>query len=170
MTYSECSNEVLTIARDLIAENHPHLESANIGFIFREEAAQSKGKSVYVRARKPPAWFEVFEEYDFIIEIAEDIYSQLPSERREALIDYALSFCGMGANGWVIKAPDFEGFRGNIARFGFWNHDLLQAASTFKEAQLRLPQMEIGTPDGKLTKVDPLKFERATREATGEQA
>lgn len=167
-TYTETPTEVLSKARDLINEHHPHLELANIGFIFRDEPASSKGKSVYVQVRRPPAWFVVFEEYDFIIEIAESYYADLSDERRDALIDHALCFCSWSdKSGWKIRPFDFEGFASNIDRFGFWHGDLLSAASTFRSAQEKLPGIEIGTP-GNLKAVDPLKYQAKVREASGE--
>jgi len=167
--FTECPPEILSIAWDLINRHHDHLREARIGFIFRDEAQQSKGRTVFVSVRKPPLWLEAFDasfEYDFIIEIAENIYAELKGERREALIDYALCHCGMGKNGWVIIAPDIEGYKGNVDRYGFWNSELLKAADTFRNAQMRLPNIEMGTR-GNMKAVDPLAWEEMTHEAEG---
>lgn len=174
--YTEVPNEVITIAQELVETRHDHLVTASIGFIFRKEAQQSRGKQVWCSVRKPPAWhkglvknnpdFEELE-YDFVVEIAEDIFADLTSERRKALVDYALCHCGRSKNGnWRINPPDVEGFNRNIQEYGFWNAELLSAAHSFREIQESLPGIEMGTP-GNLRKVDPLKFEAAALDPEG---
>lgn len=152
--YSEAPNQVLSIAQEVIDSWHPHLKEARIGFIFRDEAAKSKGKTVFATARKPPGWLIVFEDYDFIIEIAEDIWKDLTSKRRLALIDHELCHCIYDDGKAGIMGHDFEEFTQIIERHGLWNYDLLTAGPKFMEAtQLELPTIE--TKDGKVSAISP---------------
>jgi putative metallopeptidase len=79
------AHEVAEIARDLIYDFHPHLGSARIRYIFRNEIAEDPGKLVYGKARKIGglnAWLATedrgYEEEEpepfFVIEIAEPIW------------------------------------------------------------------------------------------------
>lgn len=142
-SYFEASNEVVTIAEGLIELYHPHLMDARIGFLFRDEAATSKGKKVYATARKPPGWMTVFNDYDFIIEIAEDTWKDLTVPRRKALIDHELSHCFGYEGKFSVVAHDFEEFNQILERHGLWNWDLMTAEPKFKKAaQIELPLSE----------------------------
>ncbi len=94
-TYFEVPNEIYTIAQDLIPEHHPHLQDAAIKFIYRAEAWNSQGNITSVGVSRPSEKSKVAfdHDFDFLVEIAEDTYSDMSAERREALLDFALCHC-----------------------------------------------------------------------------
>ena len=133
--YTKCSETVLNMAERIIEQYHPSLYKANIGFLFRDEAQISKGKYVYATAKKAPAWVQPYAELDFLIVIAEDIWSTLTTERRKALIDHELCHCAFVEGKAVIWGHDFEEFHAIIERRGLWNQDLFTAKEKFASAQ-----------------------------------
>lgn len=158
-TYSQASNEVLTIANQLINQYHEHLATANIGFIFRDKATTSKGKTVYATTKKPPSWLSVYKELHFLIEIAQDEWTKLMTDQRIALIDHELCHCGFDPDDedktWII-GHDVEEFREIIGRHGFWNASLLKSSKTFKDVlQTKLDGFEAKIDNGEVIAVDP---------------
>jgi len=154
--YTEAPTEVIEIAQELIDAYHPHLKEARIGFIMRETHKKSKGKSIMGTARKPPAWLNVFEELDFIIELAEDIYAALSPERRRALIDHELCHCGMGEQPY-IKPHDIEEFTDIIERYGDWSMDIMLTRRAFQRSEQKTLEgfeLEIGH-EGKVVPIQP---------------
>jgi len=170
-TYSEVTNEVLTIAREVIDEYHHPLKEANIGFIFQEKATTSKGKTVYATAKKPPGWLSGFPdwEYDFVIVIAEDIWSHLADERKRALIDHELCHCRFEDGKASIRAHDVEEFSQIVERHGLWNQDLyLIAPKIEKAAQLELGISEKEEHQGKLEAIPVSELVEKSVEAINE--
>lgn len=147
--YTKASQAVINIAKDLINRYHRELGAADIGFIFRDEATTSKGKTVFAKAWKPPAWLQAYKTLDFIIEIAEDIWNDLDTDRRIALIDHELCHCDNLGDTPSLRAHDVEEFTEIIERHGFWNRDLMSAAPRIRGA------VQLAEKKGSVTKIDP---------------
>lgn len=137
--WSEASDSVLVVARELIDEFHQHLREATIAFIYRNEAAISKGRKVYAQVQKVPDRWKVLldDEYDILIWISKEDWDARTSSWREALIDHELSHCTVGENGFTTTGHDFEGFKDVVERHGLWNYDLLTVGEQIR--QLKLP-------------------------------
>ncbi len=99
--------EVAKLARPLIRDHHRHLVDVRIEYVMRDEAATSKGQTVWGKARKVGglnafiarenhALDEDLAEPDpfFVIEIAEDIWVTLNGRQKVALVDHELSHLG----------------------------------------------------------------------------
>jgi len=144
---------VRKIAEKLITKHHTHLadDGVRIEYVFRSDAAMSNGKTVLGKARKisglnaflsSDGQVETFEEtlYDFfVIEIAEEPWSNMADEQREALVDHELMHCVTDYDeddNLVLKmrAHDVEEFGVIIKRHGLWREDLDEFAESMAEA------------------------------------
>ncbi len=141
--------DVAEIARHLISkvEQHHELVNAHIEYVFIDEAPESKGRTIWGRARKVSglnaylarqheasedgADFEPPESF-FVIEISHDIWEHLRDDQRTALVDHELSHCvasyntKTGVYDLATRSHDLEEFLGIVARHGLWKTDVQQ--------------------------------------------
>lgn len=155
--WAEASPEVIHLAEDLIALHHPTLRSARVGFLFREEAPESKGRSTWCKAQKVADNIRAYVDLDFIVWIAEDVWNRLSSERRAALIDHALCHCWIGPNGPTLIQPDIVEFTQVIERHGFWTQELyrVQRIAEREAEQLAMFPDPEPEPAGAVVAVQP---------------
>ncbi|QIN79622.1 hypothetical protein GBA65_15050 [Rubrobacter marinus] len=138
------------VADRLIGEHHGHLQGVTVTAVFVDKVPTSKGRQVWARAKKIGGLnaFLIFAEsvrrfaspteaheygdqpHDlFVLEVAEDAWSKLTEEGREALIDEALCSCEIewdeeGNTKLAVVGPDVSGFRDVVKRHGLWREDL----------------------------------------------
>lgn len=97
------AREVERIVRDLIADHYAHLHGIRISCVFLSKTPKSKGRDVWARAKKIsglPAFLSdengMSAEYDemppdfFVIEVSEEIWTNLTESQRRALVDEQL--------------------------------------------------------------------------------
>lgn len=138
--WDAASEEVLEMAAELIAQHHPTLGVARIGFLFRSEAGRNGHKRVLGQASKVTAkWQPLLDQpLDFIIWLAADYWlgEATPLQKR-ALLDHELSHCTM-RDGYepVIRPHDVEEFAHIIERYGYWRDDLLPVGRAFEQHAL----------------------------------
>ena len=129
------------------------LDGFMVAYLFREEAAKSKGKLQLGKATCPGGVTtflleEMFgETVDFLIEIAEDLWKGLSSSQREALLDHELAHCTYkedksGTHLPSIRGHDVEEFREVLKRRGVWNADL--GGFVAECQQIKLPLEAVG--------------------------
>lgn len=124
-TFTEASSEVIHLAEDLIRKYHPRLEDARIAIAFQDEATKKNGRLELANTSKVQPKSQPFMEYDFLVVVAEDEWTDLSSNAREALIDHELSHMGgNSSDGWKIRHHDIEEFREVLERHGAWNAGL----------------------------------------------
>ena len=134
------STEVLEIAQELIHEYHPSLIEARVAFVFRDKASKSGNKMILGKASKISDKLKVHLDYDFLIWLAEEEYSEMLPEQRRALIDHALSHCSFVDQIPEMRHHDIEEFKGIIERYGFWNISLLEIKPALTNAlQMKMP-------------------------------
>ncbi|MBN1535171.1 MAG: hypothetical protein JW908_00460 [Anaerolineales bacterium] len=138
--WSEVSTDVIDRAEKIMRRHHSELlGEVSIGFVFRSQAVFSMGKLVLAKIAKVPPKLMPFMKYDLIVWIAEDQYSKLSSEQRDALIDHELCHIEYDSvdEKLSLVGHDIEEFHEIIARYGAWNSSL-QYLTTHAE-QLQLP-------------------------------
>jgi predicted metallopeptidase len=134
--------EVEEIAEKLIAEHHPHLADVKIRYVFRDEAAKSRGRTVLGKARKISGLNahlvglvgrnHVDGEVDFfVIEVASDTWRQLDDKQRVALVDHELCHLNIEEpedatkdRKLVLRGHDLEEFTEIVQRHGLWKPDV----------------------------------------------
>ena len=136
--YTEAPSSVIHTAEQLISQYHPHLQDARIAFVMRNEAPVTNGRETMANASKVTAINQTLMEYDFLIWIAEDSWTRITSDQKEALIDHELMHCaGDSRHGWYMRHHDIEEFNDIIERHGMWKKDLVRMANAVR--QLRVP-------------------------------
>lgn len=138
MKWSEVTPDVIEMAQDLINQHHKHLRNARIGFLFREEAPISNGKYTLGKTQKVTDRLKVFMDYDFIIWLAEDKWSELDKPRKLALLDHELCHCLFDGLTAGMRHHDVEEFVEIIDRHGFWTTDLFRVEQIAKAQQMML--------------------------------
>jgi hypothetical protein len=149
-TYTDAP-AVETIARRLISAHHGHLAGVEIRYFFRDTAATSKGKKVLGKARLITGLNALLAEANasstdeadpfFVVEVAEDVWSTLDGDQREALVDHELCHCTLketddGGVKLALRAHDLEEFRGVVERHGLWRTDVEDFAKSLTQQQL----------------------------------
>jgi hypothetical protein len=162
--YTDVPSEVINIAQDMIHQYHSLLEDCNIGFVFRDEASTSGGKTVLASTRKVSDMIKplLSQELDILVVIAEDQWVLLSNEQRRALIDHELCHITPTKNcdGWTTRAHDIEEFQEILDRYGLWKGDLFMAGTSMAKAvQLKMSITSAEkTPNGAVIQVDAEKF------------
>jgi putative metallopeptidase len=129
-------HEAERIARELIQLYHGHLINATILCLTTSQTRKKKGKPVEATTKKTDPLLHHFSEADFIILIDETHWMYLEEDRKRALIDRQLCYCGVDDRGkWVIWPTDVECFIAEITRNGLWREDV----RVFVEAARGIP-------------------------------
>jgi hypothetical protein len=127
------SPELDSLVLATIGSHHPDLADAKIACIFTEKASKSAGRAVPGKLKKfPPrlvALLPIGEEYDYLLEVAFEIWNDYSPHQKNALVHHLLCFAERAEDeeehvSWKIRRPDVEAFISNIREFGNWNTDL----------------------------------------------
>ncbi|MBX3004535.1 MAG: hypothetical protein KF821_01760 [Anaerolineales bacterium] len=143
--FSPAPNEAVGLVERL-AEKHG-LDELRIGVLMRDEAAVVKGREVWAKAYKPPAWAPAFGlDYDLLVELAANKWNVLDRHQREALVDFALCHVQAdydekkGITVYKMVAPDIQAFSSNLQEYGLWYPTAHLGSSTFEDArQVQMP-------------------------------
>lgn len=140
----KADSDVIELVDEAINRWHPALKRARIGVIMREEAQKSDGREVYGKARLVSEIESVYIPFDFIIELAYDLWKRLTGSQRIALIDHELCHCRYWEGKASLRRHDFEEFSVVLKRHGYWWPQAHDVAVTAKQATLWEPNGEGG--------------------------
>jgi hypothetical protein len=91
--------------------------------------------------------------FDFIIVLAEDVWDELSSYQRRALVDHELCHCMVTEKEEQRLVPhDIEMFRKNFERFGFWWPLAEQTEQAFQQ---RFNLEGVARPNGPTEALEP---------------
>jgi len=161
-TWSEASSEVVARAGRLIKEHHLQLNEngVRIGFIFRSEAASSRGRTILGDISKIGDKLRPVLDYDFIVWISEDDYTGLDEQRRDALIDHQLCHIALSdSGGWTVRGHDIEEFNKIIERYGAWNADLYASQLSFAEGMAQMSLPGLPPKEAVVASIDPTQMD-----------
>lgn len=136
---------VEAIANDLIGryEELRHLEKAEFVYVWKRKGGKVKGKLRFGSCQHPTGFLAFFGRADFVVAISADHCrdAALSGAQLEALVYHELCHAGWeiddeGEMAWATVGHDWEGFRGEIERFGLWEPDLERLGETFKQTVL----------------------------------
>lgn len=126
--------EVQDKINELVGNHHPHLADIvyDIVVIFKDKASRKGGYPVLGKTSKAPAILSVLGErqYQFVIEIGNDVWQKLSVEQQLALLDHLLSFIRgeedeqTAEMKYSLAEPDIYYFTEEVARHGYWRPDL----------------------------------------------
>lgn len=112
---------------------HPDLASAKIAPIFKEKATKSNGEPIVGKVSTITSKYEPLldNDYDFMMTIGADVWSELSTKQREGWIDHLLAQCvgeeeeSTGEMKWKTRRPEIVAFSDVVERHGSaWNHNL----------------------------------------------
>jgi len=140
------SQELQDLAKHLIEQNFPTLGILKFAFLFRDKARTLQGKLVPGDTRKSSDRDWSLHQRDFVVEVAEDVWSEATNEFRLAIMDHLLARVGIDFNedGTVrmdettgrIKTynrkPDITEFTEVIQRHGAYYPELREFLDTFQ--------------------------------------
>lgn len=135
--YWKAEQEVVDMANGLIQEHHPYVSELNICYLFRSKHGKRAGKIVAGSCKKENGRAKLLHGFDFIVTIAADIFQEMTSEQREALLLHELLHIGCSENKegemeFRIQPHDFSGFKKVIELYGLWSEDLESLAVTIE--------------------------------------
>ncbi|HED05454.1 MAG TPA: hypothetical protein ENI61_02075 [Ignavibacteria bacterium] len=122
---------VMGISKNLIKNYHSHLSAAEIRYIFRNRAAKRSGVKVSGNVYKMSGKYKFLTGFDFIVEIALDVWNDLAPNQRIALVDHLLTRCvcieneTTGDFKWKVIPPAIQEFPEVAERNGQWNEGLV---------------------------------------------
>ncbi len=118
------------IAHDLIRKHHPHLLTAKIKYMCRDRASKKSGVPVAGVVTKNSPKLTFLTDFDFVMDVALEVWNILEPKQRIALIDHLLTRCTgeeeeeSGEMKWGIIPPQVQEFSEVAQRHGRWNDGL----------------------------------------------
>lgn len=129
------------IALKLIPKYHHEIASAKIKFGCRNRASKVAGEKIpgnVAKASPADRWLAK-EDVDFKLVVALDVWNELESRQRYALIDHLLSRCvgvedeTTGEMKYSIRPPQVQEFPEIVERHGKWNDGLAEMGQCMKD-------------------------------------
>lgn len=153
--FYDASEDLESLARDIIEEHHSHLVEANIKYLFRTGNWEVKKRDTWGQAKKVGKEVNFLTGHDFIVTIHRDVWEQLSLEHKRALMDHELQHCSAGTDDagnkiWYIQGHDVEDFHAIIRRHGFWSPALRKMEVLLNQTELDL-EPEDADPEAELT-------------------
>jgi len=125
----KAGSDVLDSVRDLVTNHHPHLALYvdEIAVLFKEKGSTVGDATVLGKTAKAPAILHVLGDgnYKFVITLAADVWKDLSTKEKLALLDHHLCACrvktddGGNVKTWVQPA-DVAFFKDELERHGVW--------------------------------------------------
>lgn len=127
-------DQAKVIAAQLIKQHHTHLATANIRYLCRNKATKSRGKPVpgAIKKASPIEKHLSGEEADFIMILALDVWNEMSSAQRLAIVDHLLTRCvgtedeRTGYMKWSLRMPEVQEFAEVVSRNGLWNDSIAE--------------------------------------------
>ena len=126
------------IARVIIPKYHPGLATARIRFICRNKATKKAGHLIPGNVYKMAPKYEYLIGYDFVLEIALEVWNDFNPRQRRAVVDHLLSRCigdedeENGEMKWKLRPPQVQEFPEIVERHGQWNEDLVDMGRSIR--------------------------------------
>lgn len=145
--FYDASEDLESLARDIIQEHHSHLVEANIKYLFRTGNWEVKKRDTWGQAKKVGKEVNFLTGHDFIVTIHRDVWEQLSPDHKRALLDHELQHCSAGTDDagnkvWYIQGHDVEDFHAIIRRHGFWSPALRKMEGLLNQTELDLEPEE----------------------------
>ena len=124
------ATEVEEIADKLIGSSMTYLTNVPIGYLFREKAVTTQGKTRLGYCAKQPAGTEVLHGFKYVITIAHDQWNKLEASQKEALVYHELRHIVIGEDEktgdtkYSVNKHDVEMFFDELQKYGPWKADL----------------------------------------------
>jgi len=95
MPVYKTDKELDSLAKQIIDDHRQRLRAVKIAYMFREEAAISEGKLIVGMTIRVDDRNRIVHGYDFLVELAQDVWLQASNQFRVALMDHELGHVGI---------------------------------------------------------------------------
>ena len=129
--YSDAES-VEALAQQILPTFHAELADAKIKYYFVSEHSMRGGRAISGKARKLSGAAQFLAGgYNFVIEVAMDLWNAMDEAARRATIDHLLEYCTgeedeeTGEMSWTMREPDVKEFSTILRRHGAYTEDLV---------------------------------------------
>jgi hypothetical protein len=146
--------DLIHMAHELISKYHPVASDAEIAYIMRAKHQTLNGKVKLGSCAKQPAKAKLLHEWDYVIEIAWDMWALMDDTQRESLLLHDICHIDQEDGAWKVRMHDVEEHTKVVQRYGLWKPDLRYFARAIAESEAvshdeQMPIAFPGTGDGK---------------------
>lgn len=132
-------------AKKLISEHHTEANLASVAYIFKAKHTETNGKIKLGSCKKQSPTNKMLHGWDYIIELAWDMWAFFEPFQRDALLLHEL--CHIRADGsWKIEPHNVEEFSKVIEIYGLWKPDLVRFAEVIKNAEYSCDEHQEALP------------------------
>jgi len=151
--YSEVPEEIINMVKEVMGQFHQELIPYRIAVVYRFPAGMSSnGHPIWGNASKVPERYKTHMPFDFLLEIAKEIWISLTPEQRIAHIDHLLQHCGVDEeHNLYIRSHDIEEFNTVLKRHGAYSNQNFEASLTFQA--MPLFPLDFDEPEGEVITV-----------------
>jgi hypothetical protein len=124
-------------AKGIIEAHRPELMGVKIAYVFRDEASVSHGKVIVGKCYKVGPRDIVLHGFDFVVEIAQDVWAEATADFQQALMDHELGHIGLdgldddGMPKYYLRRHDIEEFSEILSRHGAYHGALMTFLNTW---------------------------------------
>jgi hypothetical protein len=152
------AREPTEIGRKLIKQNHDHLATQRVEFLFVErfdkdgnsQAITRRGKNLYGKAKLVTGLYTYLARHSgdaepppfFVILITKHFWEKASQEFKHALIDHELSHCWYDSDKdiWSMLDHDVTEFHAIVKRHGTWNYEIETFVNAAKQRSLQFDE------------------------------
>lgn len=129
---------VILMAKRLMAEHRPEAVPAAVAILFKAKHGETNGKIKLGSCIKQGAVNKMLHGWDYIIELAWDMWAMFDDTQREALLLHEICHIFQGGEEkveWKIEPHNVEEFVKVIEVYGLWKPDLVTFAKAIQAAE-----------------------------------
>ncbi len=130
---------VILMSKTLMAEHRPEAVPAAVAILFKAKHGETNGKIKLGSCTKQSPVNKMLHGWDYIIELAWDMWAMLDWHQREALLLHEICHIFQDATGevvaWRVEPHNVEEFVKVIEVYGLWQPDLQRFAEAIRMAE-----------------------------------
>lgn len=123
------------LAHELIEKYHVAARSAAVAYLFKAKHTEPNGKIQLGSCSKQSAKSKMLHGWDYIIEIAWDMWALFTDAQREALLLHEIRHIQKAGTDWKIEPHSVEEHTQVIEVYGLWKPDLQAFAAAIRDAE-----------------------------------
>jgi len=130
---------VILMAKTLMDQHHPEAVPAAVAILFKAKHGETNGKIKLGSCAKQSSTNKLLHGWDYIIELAWDMWAMFDFRQREALLLHEICHIYQDVSGeevaWKIESHNVEEFVRVIDVYGLWKPDLQAFAEAIRKAE-----------------------------------
>ena len=126
---------LIQMAHDLIKRFHHDAARASIAYLMKAKHGETNGKIVLGSCAKQSRKNKMLHGWDYIIEIAWDMWAMFRQEQREALLLHEIYHICKDGGQWKLESHTVEEHVRVIEAYGLWKPDLQAFAEAIRNSE-----------------------------------